>query len=417
MSFFKPAGPFARQSTGGTKQYSSKKYPSDHLVTIQSIDPVAHKVVAMNSDGKVNVYQINAAAFARGQIKAGYVAKRAGNRIDEFMAKDFPVGHKVVVEKAVETQFKAAGGLKVFEGNWIHNATQQDESKLFTGLFTVTRKKDVNRLASIQRWDEQAHRVGDKEFIISFAEKLEIDYAEFLAGKKLPRRGFQLRTMKKDGDQYVCIDSTEPFNNIKIASEDGEAQYTPITRDFLVGICKQYKDYLVESYPTLKEDGCVIEIMTFISYFASKESSEMTWEKDWMSIAKMTERVSKRSADDNGYNGRNTGVRGILELTADDDKIVNKQMILCPRDIAQRFYANNSLWDVRTMVDSFDGCKVRLADYLKVEVAKNYDNQDVKYKVETLVELPKSKFPDTSWPADADESDPFAGSDESDPFA
>jgi len=412
MSSFKPSGPFARQ--GQAKKQYSKSWTMDHLITIISIDPVAHKITAENHMGEKAVYQIDKSAFERGQ-RGGYSDKRAGNRIDQYMAKEFPVGHRVVAEKATKTVFKAEGGMPVYDTNWIHNATQQDPCKLFRAILTVTKKHDAERIGSVQRWDPVAYRAGNKEFVNYFMEALEADFKKYESGVKTPMRGFQLRAIKKDGNNVICFDSSKPFGFLKNEGDDGQVYYSPISKAVFIDYCKQYTKYLSKSYPNFKEEGCQVEIMTFTSYVASRDSASMTWKKDFEPICKMVNRVSKQSADDEeGYIGRNTGVEGILELTGDNDRVVNKQMVLEPRDIAQRIYCNNSLWDVRTMVKSADGLNVRLDESIKVDVIRDDQIVSMKEVEAEQNSFPNPVFPDTSTDT---ERDPFADIDEFDPFA
>lgn len=366
------SNPFAR--TGGSKEFKPK--PADHLVSVLSYDVANHIMVGTNQMGKVAAYKIEFAAYERCEKSSRNYqggAKFMGHRIDGKMAAELPAGTKVMVERATYTsKAKHVDGspINMYEATRIIASTAQESEKLYCGLFSAVRKEQ--RVLSVQSWQDKAFSAKDGESIKAFAAQLDADFQAQEAGERIVFRGFQLRALKKVGEEYVCFDSTMPYDFIPgEKSESGEVirKMTPLSKSKFIEICKDYQRYLLESYPTFKEEGGTLDVLTYKSFLASELSKDMNLGSEYSALSKLTNRKSRASFDDEGgYTGKNVAVRGIIALTEDKQIIENKQLRFETRNLVQKLLANNYQGDVREMVLAFDGAKVKLDESIKVVV-------------------------------------------------
>lgn len=361
--------PFQRKQSSG-QTYKPRAY--DHLVTVESIDAEKHEIHGTNQMGKSAIYKISMDAYNRcggaGAVQKGG-AKFLGHLIDGKMKEAIKPGHKIVLEKAVSVTRNNS----IYESTRVINATAQEPNKLFCGLFSGVRKDE--RMMAVQHWQEKAMLLSDKEALASFCTTLEKNFAEHASGKNVPFVGFQVRALRPNGDEMICFDSTRPYDYLPAKrDEEGNviSKMTPINKTVFVKMIKEYRDYLIASYPDFKETGCSVDVLTFTGFKASDMSAHMALKSEFSSMSKLVSRKSKISHDDEeGYMGRNMAARGILELTP-DQRVVNPgdTVTRTIRNIAQKLHVNSYIGDVREMVETADGKRVKLDPSIKVELPK-----------------------------------------------
>jgi hypothetical protein len=407
---FNKSNPFARSQSLGYGGSSKKPFnpPTfDHLVTVESFDFEKHTITGTNHMGKRGVYRIGSEAFARGEKSQYKSAKFMGHRIDEKMAEHIKPGHKIVMERSKWIS-NGKDGVNHYESTRVINSTAQDSNKLFNGLFSA--QKYEQRIVSVQHWDKQAFSVADKEKLAAFVAELDSVYKKVEAGEHVPYRGFQIRAMREGDDGWVCFDSTLPYDytaGTKDESGNVLTKAMPISRDVFIRLCKEYQQYLLETYPTFKEDGCKLDIMTFTNFKASNMSRAMALGHEFSALNRITKVMSKQSSDDEeGYNSRNMAAWGIIELTEDEMVREGRNVTFKDRNLVQKLHVNNYIGDTRTMVLAFDGRKVRLADELKPPMAENTAKSLVHFK-EEIQQTPKVEDDSQAIGEEWEEKDPF----------
>jgi len=415
----------AFQRNNGKAPFQGFKQGQDHLITIVAYDLENKIITGTDQFGKTNAYRIEKKAFERFEAKSAGrpVSKYMGHKIDVNMAKFLPVGRRVVLENAVNTG-KDYLGKSLFEGNKIHNSTAQAKAKLFYGLVSATmappKKDEAPRIAGIQLWNEQAFSAFDKEALKAFAAKLSENFKLSEAGQYVSYLGFQIRLLEKTASGYTVKDSTHPYDFIPAQKdENGQeiSKSSPLSVEKFMAICKEYQEYLNGAFPTWKQDGLTLDICTFTNFMGSKWSSDMEVKREFQPEYKLTSRRSKISADDEaGFNGRNSGVYGVVELTT-DTKVIDEEtneVKITVRNMVQKLHCNGVIGEIREMVKAFDGSQVKLDSSLVFVAAKPTKEEvelaspDVQHALaelrEFVAEITPQNLPDDNpW----DDVDPF----------
>lgn len=369
--------------TGGSSGGFKRARPADHLIEILAYDLENHVIKGRNHLGNEAYYKIGMDAYTRcerssANYKGG--AKWLGHRIDDKMAAHLKVGRRVVIEQAVFTHKK--DGLSCYEGNQVINSTSQAPHKLFTGLFTAS--KYENRVNRVQHWADQAFQLSDKEKLAEFVKKMEENRKSQEAGELTPYWGFMVRAMRKEGDKWLCFDSTTAFESTPApADENGKSKYLQINKDDMLALLKEYREYLTKSYAEM-DMKWTVDILTFRSYKASSMSTDMEIKKNSFSYMMLVDAMGKTSADDaEGFVGMNAAVAGIVEITKDEiivDEVDETKTTVKKRDLVQKLHANNWISDIRRRVKAFDGTEVELMAGLE---AKKPMDDKAKYNEET----------------------------------
>lgn len=358
---FGPANPFevAKQQN---KKKEFRPWASDRLVEITAYDTSKGLLFGKDRRGVAMCFRIDYNAIARNKKFEQTKAKFFGHLINEEMEKALPIGHSVVIERAVykEKMKTENGTINLYEAQRVINSTEQDAEKLFEGIFTIEAYKD--RVQSVQHWSDKSFDPKDKSRLAMFAGDLAKRDELFKQGERVEHLGFMLRALRKSEDgNWVCVDSSYPMDHI-VLEDDGKNKYVPIWRDRFVEICKEYLSYL-------KEKGLSdvsVDVMTYRNLRASIQAKSMALGTEFSALSKMSSKQSLCSVGDEAFLGKNWAVRGIVELSGDEVKRDGKSVSLITRNLVMKLHANGFNCDVREMVLAHDGGKVKLSDELKV---------------------------------------------------
>jgi hypothetical protein len=361
MGFAPTKNPFAKPQNE-KKPFVARQ--NDKLIRIEGYDTSNGVMFARDKRGNELAIFIDGAAISRNRKFEATKAKFFGHLIDARMEEALPVGHWVVAERAAFARKMKKGeeSINVYSAQRVINSTEQDDEKLFEGIFTVAAMRE--RIAAVQSWSDVAFSPREKDKLVFFASELGKKRELFDAGERVEFAGFMLRAMvlSEDGESYVCVDSSFPMDHL--LESDGERNKAiPIGRDTFVGICRDYSEYL----KGLGIEGCVVDVMTYRNIKGSIQAKALEIGSQFSALAKMSSRESVCSNGDDPFAGKNWAVRGIVELSGDEIKKEGRNVSVIPRDLVMKLHANGFNCDVREMVLAFDGKKVKLSDSLRIK--------------------------------------------------
>ncbi len=383
---FKPqqTGPFARKTAGGGAKAPFNPKSMDHLVTVSKIDGKKGTIFGKNHLGKIAKYFIDPAVIARSSGKFGGAStiKFIGYLINDDMAEEAPSGHKVVLERAkwvFKEKQEDGTTVDVYQATWVFNSSSQTDDKLFPALVTAnSSKRAEDRLTLAQIWDEKSVASTDAAGIKEYSAKLDAVVTAFASDKYTPKIGFQLRALKPketfNGPGYECFDSSLPYDSEAISSDEStEKTYRPISGAMFQEIVSGYESHIKSAFSNV--EGLVIDVITYRIFPASTMSKYMTLGFEFSPKRKMCSRKAKISiGDEVSYIGKNVAVRGIVELT--DDKYDKKTKTETIRNIIQKLHVNNTMYDVRSAIQSPDGKRVEMNEAIKVAIIEKAPGEE-----------------------------------------
>ena len=346
---FNPTGMSFTARKSDRKQ---ERYPMDKLVKVERYLEGGRMLVRTERN-KLMVASISAEAIARCRAsEQKFTPPFFGHLIDERMKKAIPVGHKVILEKCEVVGNETFGDEKamVVVSSRVINATDDDASKVFEGIFTLTRIE--NKIAFIQAWEDVAFVVDSDKHEL-FAKTLDEIVDSEARGEHPTRMGFMLRAVDFTG---VMIESS-----FAIDRKEVEGKRVPLSGSDYKGVCEQYKAYLSEKYGA---SGLTIEAMTYKSYLCSGYSKHFD-APDNSILAKIADKgiiLCNGDAPTTGQ-GKSWAVGGIIQLTS--DAIDKKSKSFVPRNLATRVFYAAPRGDVRRFVARPDGSKVEIPDFLR----------------------------------------------------
>lgn len=330
---------------------------------------------------------------ARDQAKPEAVTEREwiGSYVDEKFAKRIEVGGKIILENSVITGQKYKEGDKEIlpvDANWIHNVTEPAEDKTFKAI--VTAEAYDHRLRSLQCWRTTAVSAADAEGIKALVESMNEVIEKRNEGVLVPNIGVRFRTLianpADNGETYQVKDSSTPFDYV-VGEEEGDKGH-PLDGESFVSLVNEYVEYILgpQDQPEegkfyaegLKEEDIIIEVMSYVNYFASPKSKSMQVREDLERSAnyRLANTPIKNAIDDERPSlGKNLAYTGVMMLSG--DKYDKKTKTETPRYLAVRFFPDSISGNILSFVRAFDGKKCVPHEALQVPRREKVEGQGV----------------------------------------
>jgi hypothetical protein len=330
-----------------------------------------------------------------------------GHKIDEKMKKTMPVGSKVIVQRSRVVEKDNGNGFKKTEVHRVVRVTEPEPHKTYEGIFTLNyRIKDGKKIvARVQDWAANGIDVNNQTGLDDL--KAKMDESAALSGTQIgefnvtaPTYGVQFRALAPtdrktydNKDILEVVDSSIPFDwmsgPLDEAGKEIKNQAHPISGDEMLSILDQYIEH-ISSHEAFKDkiDTMRIEVVPYKVLPASnnenmgltKGDPEKDKHADKNPLYQLSHRVSfvdMENSDEGKIMGRNSAVKGIIQITGDKLEKVNGKPVEIPSNWVNRLHANNIRGHVHAFVRAEDGTKVEPHERLKLQqTVQNTQNND-----------------------------------------
>lgn len=418
-SAFRPRGVSLPRSYARGGGQERRSYPLDRLAEVEGYNGNMMLARDLATDQKLQVTiqpRKTTASTAAAATRTGGASdkKWSGNRIDEHMAEEVPVGSWVMLESSLDTARSLRGkeSIQEVQVRWVKNITEPREDKIMRG--PITGKGYRGAMQSFQNWWDKANRternadtfdraiaVTDQESINEFAAMLDETAVKF-ANKEYPlRRGFQFRVVKVveeptegSGNRPGRPGRAIPLNfsvQIDYISEEGATNgegHLPSGEEFK-GFINDYIEYVWGDYgrqpgeegyvdpasPEYRQpaiavedlESCQIEIVTYGFYKAgdTKYNDRLAYEEPEpgqipSALYTLTHSECRWTEDEDPVMGKNLAILSYLQLVP--DTVDKKTRAWVENRMVRQLYTNGPRMHVHSFVKTSTGATVTMKD-------------------------------------------------------
>ena len=321
------------------------------------------------------------------------VADWFGHLVDDKMSKHLKVGAKIIVEaSSYSGKPMDANGEKVYpmRSTRIINVPNTEPEKAFKGLFSLDTRTvveegvSIQRVVSIQAWDEQAIAINDQAGLDSVRQRIEKSLSEYGKIYNLPNGdemaavvptiGVQFRARAKNAEIdpvtskefLVVTDTSGCFDWIPAPRDEQNnvlpgAKGHPLDVENLNGWIQGYNDHINSTFGE-EAKNLEVEVCVYRNFAASPKSGYIklsTSEKAPLNIlANSITRLSQDGSDeDNLAKGKNWIVSGIVQVSPNSIQKINGTLVEIPRNYVQRLHANGVMGHVHAWIRASNGGK------------------------------------------------------------
>lgn len=368
------------------QQNNNKPQISDRLVTVENYD-LARNIVRVKQDivtkdGEHKVITLEAhieqEAIERNNASAKSkgledTVKFKGHLIDEKMAKDIPVGSKIVLEKSKILKKIAKDKEEYFiaSAQRVINVPNPEPEKCFEGLFTVSAWE--NRIRFVQHWHDRAIDSLNTDALEGLKEQMEQAVATYGTTEHekaviTPSVGIQLRAVMAYTDPQnpdvkgMVIDTSGALDWIpEIKDNSGQvvSKGHPLDAENFDNYLQGYTAHVEENFPSTGDTVIRVEVCPYFNYIASPMSQTLQLKDNrYDPVTQMATCKTRLSQDpESVVIGKNWAVKGIIQVSGDRMVREGKKVDFVPTFYVNKLHANNIKGHVHSWVNDANGGK------------------------------------------------------------